>query len=230
MKAAVVTGVSSGLGKDIALDLLHYGWVVFGISRSGGPDELFNYPSYIDIQKDIRDAQSIQDFFENMQMLYGVKNISLLVNNAGVFANKSFQDTSIDRINSIIDTNVKGTMYVTKYALDVLEEDSRIIFINSVAGLGELINQSVYCASKAALTAFAGVVGAELRPRKIKVTSIHPGGINTPLWNESNPYPPNPQNPSQALDTKEITDMIQFILNSHVEFKTIKLFPSIEWH
>src|SRR6478609_8574837 len=103
MKAAVVTGVSSGLGKDIALDLLRYGWVVFGISRSGGPDELKKYPSYIPIQKDIRDAHSMQDFFENMQILYGVKSISLLVNNAGVFANKSFADTSIDRIDSIID-------------------------------------------------------------------------------------------------------------------------------
>jgi NAD(P)-dependent dehydrogenase (short-subunit alcohol dehydrogenase family) len=230
MKAAVVTGVSSGLGKAIALDLLRYGWVVFGISRSSADEDLKKYPSYIDVQKDIRDAQSMQDFFENMQILYGVKSISLLVNNAGVFNNRIFEDTDISKIDSIIDTNVKGTMYVTKYALDVLEENSRIIFINSVAGLSELVGQSVYCASKAALTAFAGVIGAESRHRGVKVTSIHPGGINTPLWNRHNPYPPNPANPSLALDTKEITDMIQLILSSNAEFKTIKLFPSIEWH
>jgi 3-oxoacyl-[acyl-carrier protein] reductase len=107
--------------------------------------------------------------------------------------------------------------------------NSKIIFINSVAGLGELENQSIYCASKYALTAFAGVLGKELRSRKIKVVSIHPGGINTSLWNESNPYPVG--DVENAINSKQISDLILFILsNSNIEFKTVKLFPEVEWH
>jgi NADP-dependent 3-hydroxy acid dehydrogenase YdfG len=111
-----------------------------------------------------------------------------------------------------------------------MNTNSRIIFINSVAGLAELENQALYCASKWAITGFAGVLGKELRPRKIKVTSIHPGGINTSLWNEGNPYPVG--DVTKALQTSDIVDAINYILScpDYVEIKTLKLFPDIEWH
>jgi NADP-dependent 3-hydroxy acid dehydrogenase YdfG len=229
MKAAVVTGTSSGLGLAIAKSLLLQGWKVFGLSRTATPEALKGFSEYHHKFLNITNQIDVQDFFESLP-LYGVKSLSLLVNNAGVFRNKDFQYQNAYDITEVIDTNVKGTMFVTQSAIHFMELNSRIIFINSVAGLNELRGQAIYCASKAALTAFAGVLGNELRKEHIKVTSIHPGGINTPLWNESNPYPPSPEDSSQAMDPKEITDMIQFILSSDVEFKTIKLFPSIEWH
>ena len=109
-----------------------------------------------------------------------------------------------------------------------MKEPSRIIFINSVAGLEELENQSIYCASKHGLTGFAGVLSKELQKRKIKVTSIHPGGINTPLWNGSDFH----DDLTKLLDPKEIAKLIAFICDSqqNVEYKTIKMFPDIEWH
>jgi NAD(P)-dependent dehydrogenase (short-subunit alcohol dehydrogenase family) len=121
-------------------------------------------------------------------------------------------------------------MYVTKLALELMPNDSKIVFINSVAGLEELENQSIYCASKYGLTAFAGVLGKELKPRNIKVSSIHPGGINTPLWNIHNPYPAGDVN--NSMDPKSIVDMIDHIVSSKydIDYKTVKMFPSIEWH
>jgi 3-oxoacyl-[acyl-carrier protein] reductase len=143
---------------------------------------------------------------------------------------QSFEATDDDLIDEMIDINLKGNIFVTKYALKYMNRGSRIFFINSVAGLEELENQSIYCASKYGLTAFAGVLGAELREKNIKITSIHPGGINTTLWNESNPYPCG--DVKMATDPKEIAILIEFLYNSflNTEYKTVKLFPNTEWH
>jgi short-subunit dehydrogenase len=220
MKTAVITGTSRGLGKDIALTLLELGWQVYGLSRGNSDMVHVNYQHFY---VDITDHAAVAS------MMSQVSQIDLLVNSAAVFEMSSFDDSQIESISKIIDTNVKGTMYVTKACLPLMNTDSKIIFINSVAGLGELENQSIYCASKHALTAFAGVLGKELRSRKIKVVSIHPGGINTSLWNESNPYPIG--NVEDAIDPTQISALIVFILsNSNIEFKTVKLFPEVEWH
>jgi NADP-dependent 3-hydroxy acid dehydrogenase YdfG len=69
-----------------------------------------------------------------------------------------------------------------------------------------------------------------LRGRRIKVTSIHPGGIDTPLWSKDNPYPCG--DVSKAISPIEIAKLIDFIYNSktNIEYKTVKLFPDTEWH
>ena len=222
-KTAVITGTSSGLGLDLARHFVTEGWKVIGLSRKPAPINAENYTQKI---VDIKDYKSVESVFKEFKN----EAVDLLINNAASFAMTEFRDTGIDAINNIIDTNLKGTLYVCKYALDLLKKDSRIIFINSVAGLEELEKQSIYCASKYALTGFAGVLGKELRSKGIKVVSIHPGGINTPLWNTSNPYPCG--NVTEAIPAQEITKLINYIVNSpaNLEYKTIKLFPSLEWH
>jgi NAD(P)-dependent dehydrogenase (short-subunit alcohol dehydrogenase family) len=150
----------------------------------------------------------------------------VLVNNAGVYDWGLFKDEfSFEVIDKIIDLNVKGTMYVTKEALKLLNKGSDIFFINSVAGLNEMEWEAVYSASKHAITAFAGALGAELNTQmdEIRVTSIHPGGIKTPMQ-EKHP------SKDKFLETKEITNTIVYVLNSKARYKTIKLFSEIEWH
>lgn len=221
---ALITGTSSGLGLAIASHLLGKSWRVIGLSRSDSI--LSTNANYIHKQVDIRNNVDVCKVFDDLKL----ENINLLINNAAVFSLTAFCDTAVDTIDSIIDTNVKGTMYVTQSALTLMKEDSKIIFINSVAGLEELKHQSIYCASKYALTAFAGVLGNELRDRKIKVTSIHPGGINTPLWNDNNPYPPG--NVENAIRPEKLAELVEFVYNNSIDidYKTIKLFPTTEWH
>ena len=224
MKTILITGTSSGVGATIAYDYIQKGWNVIGFARS---ESLFNYPNYKHYQVDISKIYtSLSDTFDQI----GDTRIDILVNNAAVFKMKPFSETSIEEIYDMIDINLKGAMYVTKFALENMEKGSRIFFINSVAGLEELENQSVYCASKHGLTGFAGVLGQELRPRGIKVTSIHPGGINTPLWNKDIPYPCGDVN--QAISPIELVKVIDFVYNSkfNIEYKTIKMFPDTEWH
>jgi len=223
MKTILITGTTSGLGATIAYDYIEKGWNVIGFSRS---ESLFNYPNYKHYQVDISNLDMVYKAFEQI----ADTKIDILVNNAAIFTMKSFSRTSLDEIDTIIDINLKGAMYVTKFALKNMEKGSRIFFINSVAGLEELENQSVYCASKHGLTGFAGVLGQELRPRGIKVTSIHPGGIDTPLWSRDVPYPCG--DVSKAISPIEVVKLIDFVYNSkfNIEYKTIKMFPDTEWH
>ena len=120
-------------------------------------------------------------------------------------------------------------MYVTKASLRSLKQNSKIIFINSVAGLNEFEGQSIYCASKHALTAFSSILSKELKDKKIKTVSIHPGGINTPLWRDTS-YPLG--DVKKALNVNDISSLILFILNSpdYIEYKTVTMFPEVESH
>jgi len=222
-KTILITGTTSGVGATIAYDYIEKGWNVIGLARG---ESLFDYPNYKHYQVDIGNPYHLNEVFFQI----GDKNIDILVNNAAVFKMKSFSQTSIDEIDDMIDINLKGAMYVTKFALQNMEKGSRIFFINSVAGLEELENQSAYCSSKHGLTGFAGVLGQELRPRGIKVTSIHPGGIDTPLWSRDIPYPCG--DVSKAISPMELVKVIDFVYNSqfNIEYKTIKMFPDTEWH
>jgi NAD(P)-dependent dehydrogenase (short-subunit alcohol dehydrogenase family) len=220
-KTILITGTTSGVGASIAYDYIEKGWNVIGFSRG---KSIFNHSNYKHFQVDIGNPYYLNDVFEQ------IGNIDILVNNAAVFKMKPFSQTSIDEIDDMIDINLKGAMYVTKFALQKMERGSRIFFINSVAGLEELENQSTYCASKHGLTGFAGVLGEELRSRGIKVTSIHPGGIDTPLWSRDIPYPCG--DVSKAISPMELVKVIDFVYNSkfNIEYKTIKMFPDTEWH
>jgi len=220
-KTILITGTTSGVGATIAYNYIEKGWNVIGLARG---ESIFDYPNYKHYQVDVTSCYEMYGIFEQ------IGNIDILVNNAAVFKMKSFSDTTLDEIDDMIDINLKGAMYVTKFALQKMEKGSRIFFINSVAGLEELENQSAYCASKHGLTGFAGVLGEELRSRGIKVTSIHPGGIDTPLWSRDIPYPCG--DVSKAISPIELVKVIDFVYNSqfNIEYKTIKMFPDTEWH
>ena len=218
-KSAVVTGCSYGLGLEIADRLIDEGYFVYGISRSQPPQKLYSYPDTFQwVECDISNADEVKVAFKHIST-----HIDLLVNNAGVFEYGSFNQFTTKKIDKIIDVNVKGTMYVTNSALDFMNNDSNIFFINSVAGLYEIDNEAVYSASKHAITAFAGILGKELRDRRIKVTSIHPGGLDTPMQ-MSNPLK------KDLLNPKEIAELIVNTVKSKAVYKTIKVFPESEWH
>jgi NADP-dependent 3-hydroxy acid dehydrogenase YdfG len=224
MKTVVITGTSRGLGLSIAKKFIDAGWHVIGIGRTS-PTALQNYTHYT---ADIANMSEVFSVFESMRK--SKTSIDLLVNNSAAFNHGSFDTMQYIDICTVLDINVKGTMYVTSEALKTMTTGSRIIFINSVAGLRNIQNQSLYCASKAALTSFASTLGQELRERKIKVSSIHPGGINTTLWNEKNPYPCG--NADEALDPSIVADAVFHIAEvpHTTEIKTITMFPEVEWH
>jgi NAD(P)-dependent dehydrogenase (short-subunit alcohol dehydrogenase family) len=221
-KNAVVTGASYGLGASICQKLMDDGYHVYGLSRSKPSNSLMMFPEQFKwIECDISQYEEVQLAFKHINDW-----TDILVNNAGVFEMGTFASQNHKTIDKLLDVNLKGTMYVTNEALKWMPSGSRIFFINSVSGLYEIEYEAIYGASKHALTAFAGVLGKELQSRGISVTSIHPGSIETPMQRT------NPNNePGKFMKPTEIANLISFICKSKkVEYKTIKLFPSTEWH
>jgi len=222
MKTALITGTSQGLGKDIAQYFLQNNFKVIGLSRTVGNIE---HKNFIHIPIDLSCHDQLAKLFNNFPY-----QVDLVIHNAARFKQSTLENLSIEEICNILNVNIKSPVILTKLLLPYISKNSHIIFINSVAGLYNLDNQSVYCASKHALTSFAKIIGKELRKDKIKVFSIHPGGINTPLWNESNPYPLGDHN--KALSKTEIVKIIDLILNlnDNTYVSNIEVFPTIEWH
>jgi NAD(P)-dependent dehydrogenase (short-subunit alcohol dehydrogenase family) len=221
-KVAVVTGCSYGLGADICQKLMDDGYYVYGLSRSQPSNSLMMFPEQFKwIECDISQYEEVRLAFKHINDW-----TDILVNNAGVFEMGTFASQNHKTIDKLLDVNLKGAMYVTNEALKWMPSGSRIFFINSVSGLYEIEYEAIYGASKHALTAFAGVLGKELQSRGISVTSIHPGSIETPMQRT------NPNNePDKFMKPAEIANLISFICKSKkVEYKTIKLFPSTEWH
>ena len=110
------------------------------------------------------------------------KAIDVLVNNAGLALGRdSFEDASLGDWDTMIDTNVKGLLYVSKAVLPLMiaKGKGHIINMGSTAAKEVYQNGNVYCASKFAVDAISKAQRIDLLPHKIKVTAIHPGAAET---------------------------------------------------
>ena len=114
--------------------------------------------------------------------------LDILVNNAGVIVFKRLDDLTEADMRRIIDINLMGTMIGTQAAIPALERagGGSIINMSSADGIAGANSLTAYCASKFAVRGFTKAAALELGPRKIRVNSIHPGGIVTPLSNPTN--------------------------------------------
>ncbi len=113
-------------------------------------------------------------------------NIDVLINNAGLALGRdAFQDANLDDWETMIDTNVKGLLYVSKAVLPLMINNKKghIINIGSTAGVEVYKEGNVYCASKHAVAAISKSMRIDLLPQHIKVTAIHPGAAETNFSN-----------------------------------------------
>ena len=233
-KFVVITGATSGVGELTSLRFSSSGWTVIGIARNGEKlKQLSNRigSNFIPMQADIKLSNTVEAVFKKIKKY--TKKIDLLINNAAVFKNAAFNSCSIDDIDEMINTNLKGAMYVTLSAIKLMKSSNngaRIINISSVAGTHGIENQAIYCASKFGLNGFSEALNQELIGHNISITTLFPGGINTPLWNENNPYPGT--NKAEILESKDIVDLIEYVskLEPRIILKNLTVFPINEWH
>ena len=233
MKTIVITGMLSGFGLALAKQCLAEGWGVVGIvkqKRLIGIDSFDSNENLTLFELDISDKDQVSCAFERISTKFG--SIDVLVNNAAVFKNVSFCESSIEDVDLLIDINLKGAIYCTFFAAKIIKDRvGKIVNIGSVAGENGIPGQAVYCASKFGLAGFSDALGQELRAQKgVKVINISPGGINTPLWNPDNPYPGG--DTAQLLQPEELSQIVMQVINqpSHVIVKKLIVFPSNEWH
>ena len=151
MKKVLITGVSYGLGQSISKLLIDSGYFIYGISRTEPINELVENKNFVWLKADISQLNELKETFEM------IDDLDILINNVGIYSSSLFENESTENIENIIDTNLKGNIFVTKLAVEKLSKNSRIIFINSVAGLNYINQESIYVATKHGLSAFANV-------------------------------------------------------------------------
>lgn len=186
-KIALVTGATSGLGKAIALRLAKEGYDIIITGRR--KEKLEELERTIEIKYEVKVMSLVFDVREYAQVEKAIMGlpedwtkIDILVNNAGlaVGLDPIFKG-EIDDWERMIDTNVKGLLYVTRVVSPsmVARKSGHIINIGSIAGKGVYPNGAVYCATKYAVDALSQGMRMDMLPYGIRVTQICPGAVET---------------------------------------------------
>lgn len=186
-KTILVTGATSGLGKAIAekFAAANYNCIITG-RRKQRLEELAatlssnNNIRILPLAFDVSKKEEVFNAINNLSEEW--RNIDVLVNNAGLAAGRDpFDEASLDDWETMIDTNVKGLLYMSKAVIPLMKKHKKghIINIGSTAAREVYKNGNVYCASKFAVNAISQAQRIDLLPHKIKVTCINPGAVDT---------------------------------------------------
>lgn len=187
IKTALVTGASSGIGLASSKILASNGYRIILNGRRAERlseikneiEENFKVPCLI-MNEDVRDRQALENWFNTLESDW--QKIDVLVNNAGLAAGlASFEDGDFNNWDRMIDTNIKGLIYVSKLAIPFLlkSENPHIINIGSIAGKEVYSLGNVYCATKHAVDALNRSMRLDLSKYPIKVSQIAPGAVET---------------------------------------------------
>jgi 3-hydroxy acid dehydrogenase / malonic semialdehyde reductase len=186
-KIVLITGATSGFGKAAAEQFaaLGYNLIITG-RRKDRLDALSNALQQQHAIKILPLCFDVQDRAAVFNTLAQLPNewqaIDILINNAGLAAGRdSFEDASVDDWETMIDTNIKGLLYVSKAVAPFMmaRKKGHVINIGSIAGKETYEKGNVYCASKEAVDAISRAMRIDLLKYGIKVTAIHPGAAET---------------------------------------------------
>jgi 3-oxoacyl-[acyl-carrier protein] reductase len=184
-KVAIVTGASKGIGASIAKHLAAEGAAVvvnYATSKEGADrvvaEILSGGGKAIAVQGDVSKAADVKRLFEETKKAFG--SLDVLVNNAGVFQFEPLKSVTEDEFHREFNTNVLGPILTIQEALKHFgPEGGSVINISSIASLNSTPMSVVYSATKSAVDSITRVLARELGPRKIRVNSINPGGVET---------------------------------------------------
>jgi len=183
-KVFLVTGCSSGFGKEIIQVILNKGHTAIATARK--PDSLSFQGSqegknFLALKLDVTDQDSIDDAFKKAVDTFG--KIDVVVNNAGYGLSGEFESLSDKQIRQQMEVNFFGLLNVTRKAMQVMRElktGGLIQQVTSIGGQTGVPTFSIYCASKWAVEGFTEAISQEVKPEwGIKFTCIEPGGFRT---------------------------------------------------
>jgi NAD(P)-dependent dehydrogenase (short-subunit alcohol dehydrogenase family) len=186
-KVVLLTGGTSGIGLEAARLFLERGAKVVLAGRSAGRGrkalQILSAGASTDymafVAGDVRQTKDCEHIVQETVKCFG--GIDILVNSAGIYMERSLEDTTEEEFISIMDTNVKGTYFMAKYAAAELKKRAGcIVNVASDAGLQGNYLCTAYCASKGAVVLFTKALALEFAP-KVRVNCICPGDIATPL-------------------------------------------------
>jgi NAD(P)-dependent dehydrogenase (short-subunit alcohol dehydrogenase family) len=183
---AVITGAASGIGRALAIELAKAGaQLALAAMNAAGMEETRKLAGGTVARTytvDVAKADAMADFAQRVQQDFG--RASLLINNAGVALMGTFAEVSLEDMQWLVGINFWGVVHGCKFFMPMLEReaDAHIVNVSSIFGLIGPPGQTAYAASKFAVRGFSESLREELRPNtSIKVTSVHPAGIATPI-------------------------------------------------
>jgi len=240
-KTVFITGASSGIGKACAEQFAMLGTnLIIAARREERLKDLASelsskYPiSCTPFRLDVRNAEEVEALFKRLEKEQ--IEIDILVNDAGLaLASDKIQDGKLENWDTMIDTNIKGLLYVTKAVLPFMlkKNQGHIINIGSVAGHGCYTTGNVYCATKYAVRALSKSMRLDLIGTAIRVSEIDPGAVETEFsevrWKDKEKAKQFYQG-FQPLVADDIADAVVYCATRppHVNISELVIFPQAQ--
>lgn len=224
-KIAVVTGAGSGIGEAIATLLHEEGAKVVLAGRN--KDKLQNVANQLAqdsvkvVSTDVTNKEEVDELMKIAQQTFG--GLDIVINSAGQMLSSKITDYQVDEWDSMIDVNIKGTLYTAQAALPTMLEQSsgHLINIASISGFEVTKSSTIYSATKAAVHTITQGLEKELAKTGVKVTSISPGMVDTAITAAYNP------SDRKKLDPQDIAEAVLYALTQpkHVNVNEITVRP-----
>ncbi|EYO80471.1 SDR family oxidoreductase [Staphylococcus aureus] len=224
-KIAVVTGAGSGIGEAIATLLHEEGAKVVLAGRN--KDKLQNVANQLAqdsvkvVPTDVTNKEEVDELMKIAQQTFG--GLDIVINSAGQMLSSKITDYQVDEWDSMIDVNIKGTLYTAQAALPTMLEQSsgHLINIASISGFEVTKSSTIYSATKAAVHTITQGLEKELAKTGVKVTSISPGMVDTAITAVYNP------SDRKKLDPQDIAEAVLYALTQpkHVNVNEITVRP-----
>jgi len=227
-KIALVTGGTSGIGKEIVRSLLNDGNRVITCfysneKRAEEVKKEFNNPNLLIVKCDVSNEEEVIKMYEEIESKFG--KIDYLVNNAGTNVDGFIKDYNIDDFKKVINTNLLGKVIPTKHAYRHMNEGGSIVNIASRLGVKPCAESPAYCASAAAIINFSKAASLEFSDKKIRVNCISPSLTLTPLslagWTEKEIENTKEKNPLKRLGRPDdVANLCLFLLSDEASYIT----------
>lgn len=241
-KIAFITGATAGIGEACAKKLAQLGFdLIISGRRKEKLDLLANeikaqyQQEILPIELDVRQQEDVEKTIQNLPEKW--KKIDLLINNAGLAVGLStVQEGNIDDWERMIDTNVKGLLYITRSVAPLMIErkNGHIINITSIAAKEVYPGGNVYCATKHAVDALTKGMRIDMLPYNIKVSSIAPGMVETEFsivrFKGDKEKANQVYNGFTPLYANDIAETVEFIVSrpDHVTINDILIMPTAQ--
>ncbi len=239
MKVALITGASSGIGRETAKLFAQNGYFVLAHynTNKNGVDSLISEleregisGAVFGVQADFNDTRSISGMFSEIQKSF--KHIDVLVNNAGVGLYKLITDTTESEWDRLFNINVKSAYTIVKLVLPemIKRQQGKIINISSIWGNNGACMEVAYSASKSAIIGYTKALAKEVAPSGITVNCVCPGVIDTAMnkrFTDSEIQDLKNSTPLGRLGTaKDIAELICFLASDNASFITGQIITS----
>lgn len=183
-KVVIITGASSGLGRELAKIFIQNGSLLILSGRNKKKLLSLKNTNVEFVIGDLTHNETVEKITDLIVNKY--KKVDILINNAGVGCIQPFEMNTLDQLDLLFEINVKSHMKLTQKLFPIMrrQQSGHIVNIISSAGLEGKFNHTLYCATKFALRGFTESLRLEAKRFKIKVTGIYPGGIKTHIFDK----------------------------------------------